>query len=579
MHHFRRATDTKRGRSMSKPEHDSVELSGARASRRAMMSKTVKIAGATAAAGIFPSLAGCAMTANVQDDPVVDTSLGKLRGSRRDGIFNFKGIPYGQSTAGSNRFMPPVAMQPWAGVRDAVEYGPRAPQNERPSALPHVAWIRDTRPTSEDCLVLNVFTPAVNDNGKRPVMVYIHGGGFISGSSGATGIDGTNLAKHGDVVVVSMNHRLNVFGHCYLGTLDARYADSGNVGMLDLVVALRWVRDNAAAFGGDAGNVTIFGQSGGASKVAVLMAMPAAQGLYHKAIVQSASSLLRMAPAEDASRSAQAIMTQLGLDKGKVAALQDVPADQLLKAMSARITATGIDNCRPVVDGRALPGHPFDPAAPALSANVPLLIGTCETETAFDFSLNPKNFTLSAGEAHARVKFLLGVNDAAADTMLAAYRRTHPNATPSDLVVFIFSDYKYRQNDIKSAERKAAQGAAPAYMYLFTWRTPVLDGNLKTPHALCIPFVFGTVDVAASITGTAPERYALSEKVQGAWVAFARTGNPNHAGLPAWKPYSVSERTTMIFDNVCKAVNDPAGADRIAINTAPTYVAELAGRR
>jgi para-nitrobenzyl esterase len=543
--------------------------------RRALL----QCGGAAVAAGLIQFPARLAMSAVVEESPIVETRSGKVRGSSRDGVSNFKGIPYGQSTAGANRFLPPVAATPWTGVRDVLAYGPRAPQNERPSALPHVAWIRDTRPTSEDCLVLNVFTPALKDGAKRPVMVYIHGGGFISGSSGAAGIDGTNLAKNGDVVVVSMNHRLNVFGHCFLGAFDKRYADSGNVGMLDLVAALRWVRDNIAQFGGDAGNVTIFGQSGGASKVAVLMAMPDAKGLFHKAIVQSASSLLRMAPAQDAERAAYAVLAELNLDKSRVEDLQRVPADKLLAAMSASIKETGIDNNRPTVDGRSLPTHPFDPTAPALSADVPLLIGTCETETAFDFSQNPKNFSLNAEQARARVKFLLGLDDAATDKMIAAYQRTHPNATPSELVIFIFSDYKYRQNDIKAAERKSTQGGAPAYMYLFTWRTPVLDGNLKTPHTLCLPFVFGTVDVATGITGTSPARYALSEKVQRAWIAFARSGNPGHTGLPAWKPYSVNERTTMIFDNECKAVNDPAGADRVAINTAPVYVAEIAGRR
>ena len=548
------------------------------AQRRRMMSGTIQIAGAAAAASIIPFSARLAMSAVIEDAPIVETRSGKVRGARRDGVLSFKGIPYGQSTAGANRFMPPIAATPWMGVRDALDYGPRAPQNERPSAAPHVAWIRDTRPASEDCLVLNVYTPAAG-GGKRPVMVYIHGGGFISGSSGSAGIDGTNLAKNGDVVVVSMNHRLNVFGHCYLGAFDKRFADSGNVGMLDLVAALKWVRDNIAQFGGDAGNVTIFGQSGGASKVAVLMAMPDAKGLFHKAIVQSASSLLRMAPAPDAERAAHAVLSELGLDKTGLEELQRVPADKLLAAMSASIKATGIDNNRPTVDGRSLPTHPFDPTAPVLSAQVPLLIGTCETETAFDFSQNPKNFMLNAQEAHARVKFLLGVDDAGAARYLDAYGKTHPGATPSELVIYIFSDYKYRQNDIKAAERKAAQGGAPAYMYLFTWRTPVLNGNLKTPHTLCIPFVFGTVDIAAGITGTSPTRYALSEKVQGAWLAFAKSGNPNHKGLPQWKPYSAAERTTMIFDDTCKAVNDPAGADRTVINTAPTYVAELAARR
>lgn len=518
------------------------------------------------------------MSAVVEESPVIEIKSGKLRGARRDGVFTFKGIRYGQSTADANRFMPPLPVLPWTGVRDALDYGSRAPQNERASAAPHVAWIRDTRATSEDCLVLNVWTPALG-SGKRPVMVYIHGGGFISGSSGAAGIDGTNLAKNGDVVVVSMNHRLNVFGHCYLGAYDKRFADSGNVGMLDLVAALKWVRDNIAQFGGDAGNVTIFGQSGGASKVAVLMAMPDAKGLFHRAIVQSASSLLRMASAQDGERAAWGVLAELNIDKSQVDELQRVPANKLLEAMSKSIKETNIDNNRPTVDGRALPTHPFDPQAPALSSNVPLLIGTCETEVAFDFSQNPKNFSLDAAAARARVQFLLGLDDRATDAMIAAYKKTHPNATPSELVIQIFSDYKYRQNDIKAAERKAAQGGAPAYMYMFTWRTPVLDGNLKSPHTLCIPFVFGTVDVAAGITGTSPTRYALSEKVQKAWVAFARSGNPNHGGLPQWKPHSAAERATMIFDNECKTVNDPAGADRIAINTAPVYVAEVADRR
>ena len=554
---------------------DRPELSIQDASRRSQLTSAACLAGASMAASALPALAQREEDAGA----TVTTRDGKLLGARRDGIHSFKGIPYGASTGGANRFLPPQPVMPWSGTREALAHGPRAPQNERTADQPHLTWIRDTRPTSEDCLVLNVFTPGVNDNIKRPVMVYIHGGGFISGASSAAGLDGTNLAKRGDVVVVSMNHRLNTFGYTYLGDFDARFADSGNAGMLDLVAALQWVRDNIGVFGGDAGNVTIFGQSGGASKVAVLMAMPAAKGLFHKAIVQSASSLLRMATREKAAASAAGLLAQLQIDRSRPEALQAVPPEQLMKAMSASIVASRKDNFRPVVDGRSLSVHPFEPAAPALSASVPLMIGTCETEVSFDFSLNPKNFSLTVDEALARVKLLLDVNDVDARRLLDAYSQTHPGATPSDLVIYIFTDHKYRLNDIRAAERKTQQGGAPAYMYLFTWKTPVLDGRLKTPHTLCIPFVFGNVDIASGITGTGPERYPLMQRVMDAWIAFARSGNPGHAGLPTWRPYSVSERATMIFDNECRLNNDPNDRDRAIMNEFPAFVADAAGRR
>ena len=297
---------------------------------------------------------------------VVDTTSGKVRGATREGIHSFKGIPYGANTGGKNRWLPPQPVQAWTGVRDALEYGPRAPQNERPATEPHLAWIRDTRAYGEDCLFVNVFTPGVNDNRKRPVLVYIHGGGFVSGASSAPGLDGHNFAKRGDVVLVSPNHRLNLFGHLSLiESGDGRYDDSANVGMLDVIQALKWVRQNIANFGGDPANVSISGQSGGASKVAVLMVMPDAQGLFHKAIIQSASSLLRMATPEAAARNTHHFLTQLGLDTGNVGALLEVPAATLLQAMPKAVAAAGrVDNYRPVLDGRSLSVHPFDPAAP-----------------------------------------------------------------------------------------------------------------------------------------------------------------------------------------------------------------------
>lgn len=550
-----------------------------RLTRRALLERSLNLAGVAMAAGTVPALVGCAMGS--PGEPIVETASGKVRGAAKDGIYTFKGIPYGASTAGANRFQQPRPVQPWSGVRDALDYGARAPQNERPSNLPHLTWIRDTRPFSEDCLVLNVFTPAINDRSRRPVMVYIHGGGFSTGAGSAVGIDGTNLARRGDVVLVSLNHRLNLFAHLYLAKVDGgRYGDSGNVGMLDLVAALKWVRENIASFGGDPGNVTIFGQSGGASKVAVLMAMPEAQGLFHKAIIQSASSLLRMAMPDAAERNTQFFLAELGLSKNNVSALHDLPIETLLKAMPAGIKAAGaIDDYRPVVDGRALRTHPFDPAAPSLSAKVPLLTGWCETEARFAFSQAPENLVLNEEQARTRLARFIGISQDEAAALMQVYRKRNPTDTSGDIFALIHSDHMYRRSVTRAAELKAAQGVTPAYLYEFTWRTPVLNGLLRTPHTLCIPFSFGNVDLAQGITGTSGDRYVLEARVSSAWIAFARTGNPNHAGLPLWKPYSASERPTMVFNNECRLVNDPASEERIAISRHPAYVAEAAGRR
>lgn len=513
--------------------------------------------------------------------PIVDTTTGKVRGALLDGVHSFKGIPYGANTGGKNRWLPPQAVTPWTGVRDALDYGPRAPQNERPAKEPHLAWIRDTRAYSEDCLVLNVFTPGLGNQGdsrKRPVLVYIHGGGFVSGASSAPGLDGHNFARAGDVVLVSLNHRLNVFGHLSLaGSRDTRYADAGNVGMLDVIAALNWVRQNIAQFGGDPANVSISGQSGGASKVAVLMAMPQAKGLFHKAIIQSASSLLRMATPEAAARNTQHLLTQLSIDPKNINALLDVPAATLLQAMAKGVAAGRVDNYRPVVDGRALPTHPFDPVAPALTADIPLMIGSCEDEMTFPYSQAMENFSYDETQALARVRNFVQVDEAKARELMSLYKAGRPNATPSDLWIAISTDHQYRRNGIRASELKAElhkAGNAPSWHYLFTWKTPVLNGLLKSPHTICIPFSFGNVDIAAGLTGTGKDRYALQVGMMGAWHAFMRTGDPNHHGIPRWMPYNLAERPTMIWDTACRLVNDPAREERIAISACPAYRAD-----
>jgi para-nitrobenzyl esterase len=507
---------------------------------------------------------------------VVETTHGKVRGGSDRGVDHFKGVPYGDTTAGGNRFLLPQPVRPWTGIQEAVAYGARAPQKDRP-VKPANAWIRSDTPTGEDCLVLNVFTPSATDGGKRPVMVWLHGGGYNAGSGDAPGLDGTNLAKIGDVVVVTLNHRLNAFGYSTLAGLDdARYADSGNAGMLDIVAALEWVRDNISAFGGDAGNVTIFGQSGGGSKVAVLMTMAAAKGLFHKAIIQSASSHLRLATPDHAARAGRCLMEALGLDASTASAIHDVPADRLLAAYDAAVAArNGNDSFRPVVDGRSILNNPFDLDAPDLAADVPLMIGSCETEKSFyDITADPKTLPLSEDALRAHVMQFVGIGDGEAAALIAGYRENRPDAPARDIYNVISSDHMYRRNVIEAAEAKSRQGGAPAYLYEFTWKTPVLGGMLKSPHTLCIPFVFGTVEAAAEFVGTGPQQTALMQRTMGAWLAFARTGDPNHPGLPAWKPYNAETRPTMIFDNDCALAEDPKRDDRIRIGSCPRFISD-----
>jgi para-nitrobenzyl esterase len=498
------------------------------------------------------------IAANAKDSsvqgPVANTTAGKIRGVVQDNKVNaFRGIPYGAPTGGANRFMPPVKPEPWTGIKETVEWGPEAPQGPH-TEIPEVAATIPPQKISEDCLHLNVWTNGL-DARKRPVMVWLHGGGFTSGNGGYTMYDGANMARKHDVVNVTINHRLNSFGFLYLADIGGpKFAHASNCGILDAVAALEWVRDNIANFGGDPNNVTIFGQSGGAGKVSTLLAMPSAKGLFHRAIIQSGSNLKGVST-EDATKTAHTLMEKLGVKTADE--LQQVPMDQLV---AATLGTRGL-RLGPVVDGKTLPGDPFDPTAPALSAEIPLLIGTVEFEVNFfpTTKLDPIDDT----ELHAAVKQATRADDAKVDQLIALYRKGRPNASDIDLSQIIASD-GFRTPVITEGERKSAQ-TAPVYMYYFTWKSPVRDGKLKAFHTLEIPFALENVDEAKSMTGTGTDRYPLQEKMSGAWAAFARTGNPNHKGLPKWPEFKTSQRATMILDNPCKVVDDPHGEERLAL--------------
>jgi para-nitrobenzyl esterase len=492
--------------------------------------------------------------------PVVRTTAGRVRGITRNKVSAYFGIPYGASTAGSRRFLAPTKPDPWTDVRDALAFGPRCPQG--PSQLiPEVAAEDRREPASEDCLRLNVWTSSPG-SGRQPVMVWLHGGGYSQASGSFTMYGGANLASRHNVVVVTLNHRLNVFGYLYLAQLGGeKYANASNVGMLDIVAALEWVRDNIAAFGGDPANVTIFGQSGGGGKVSTLMAMPSAKGLFHRAVVESASAVKGI-PKDEATSSAEAYIAKLGLQSNQVDELQKLPFEQLVKAMGEE----GGMRLGPVVDGSSLPRNPFDPDAPEISATVPLLIGSVETEVAFIRGTPLDPMDDNTLRMHVK-RVLRGADDAAVDHLIDVYRKGRPNISNTDLYLILASDATFRAGVLTEAERKADQATASVYMYYFTWNSPVRDGKLRAFHTLEIPFVFDNVDLATAMTGSGQNRYALQDKISSAWVSFARTGNPNHKGMPNWPAFNTKQRATMILDDECRVVNDPNGDERQALRS------------
>jgi para-nitrobenzyl esterase len=511
---------------------------------------------------------------------VVELPPGKIRGYRRNGVYIFKGVPYGATTSGARRFMPAGPPEPWTGIRNALAYGRVCPQedsahintdgknlasHDEDAFLLHrgsAIWV-----PGEDCLRVNVWTPEINGSHQRPVMVYMHGGGYSGGCGhDLLSYEGESLARNHDVVLVNHNHRLNVYGYLNLeGIGGEEFAASANIGMLDCVAVLEWVRDNIASFGGDPGNVTIFGQSGGGGKVAMLMAMPAAKGLFHRAIIQSGPFLKALTP-DYSQRVAELVMNELGLSPPQVKELQKIPVDRLsgaaeeaLRKMPPSLPSLndgfGVSGWGPTVDGRALPVHPFHPGAPALSADVPLITGTNLNESVNGLD-NPGANSMTEDEMREKVAAEFGGQS---EEIIAAYRHDYPDANPFGIYAVIATS-RWRVPAFAQAERKAALNAAPAYSYVYAWRTPVLDNRVGTFHAAEISFTFDNAEICDHYSAGDPKAFALSRQISTAWVSFARTGNPNHAGLPHWPKYTAASRATMYFNAPCRMRNDPEGA-------------------
>jgi para-nitrobenzyl esterase len=541
---------------------------------------------------------------------IVETTSGRVEGRVEDGVRVFRGIPYAEPPVGPLRFRPPLPKAPWAGVRPALEFGAWAPQEISPGARRY--W-GITGETSEDCLTLNVWAPASDRAGAaatsttgrgRPVMVWIHGGAFVAGASSYRTSEGASLARRGDLVVVTLNYRVGALGFLELDEIGGEeYALSGNLGLLDQMLALEWVRDNVAAFGGDPGNVTIFGESAGAISVSVLLALPSAihgasamraEGVVHttpgvKSAFRGAGDvrsegLVRNTPGAHTGRLFRRAIAQSGaasivrrLDRARerarellalanvdgIEGLRRLSADDLVRLQS-RLAPRGAEQVfGPVMDDRVVPTSPMASIAAGESNDIPLLTGSNLDEYRYWLMVDPRLPGLRPHHLHRRLREVTGGADP--EPIIDAYRRSRPHLDDNQIAITLLGDIAFRLPMLRMAEARV-RGGADTWVYLFARPSPVEGGRLGAAHAMEIPFVFGTIDAPQvhQLIGDGAERGPLSRAMQDAWIAFARTGDPSHPGLPAWPRWDAERQATMIFDVPCRVEEDPLREERLA---------------
>lgn len=487
--------------------------------------------------------------------PVVDTAQGRLRGAHAAGITSFKGIRYGAPTSGANRFMPPQPVEPWAGVKDALYFSHAAPQMPNGRAFAYddlIVFDRHPSGLGEDCLAVNLWTPTLDANAKKPVIFVIHGGGYYGGSGNSFGMDGEEMARYADSVVIAVNHRLGAFGFAHLAEFDDRFARSGAVGMMDIVAALAWVKENVAQFGGDPERVLVYGQSGGGAKTSTLLAMPGAEGLIHRAGVMSGSSL-RSRTADDGTAAAERLLGELEIPTNELHRLQELPFTRILEAQAQleaadRALGEAPTSFAPVIDGEAIVRHPFDPDAPAVSHNVPMVISTALDERTYRMP----NFDLSDEGLMAYARRRAGDH---AEDAVAMYRAEDPDASPHLIQARIDTDLSFRRSAFRQAELKATAGGAPVWTYLWKWPSPAFGGRYGAVHGIDVGLSLHSV--RGGLTGASAESLMMADRIASSWAAFAATGNPNNDELPDWPEYTSPERATMIFDTQMSVEYNP----------------------
>ena len=515
--------------------------------RRSFLRRSAVVAGGVAASSLIsiPVFGGAVDT----ESPVATTRAGRVRGYVDNGVNVFKGIRYGADTA-KRRFMPPLPPEPWSEVRDAIAYGSAAPQPSRASDKPN-----------EDCLFLNVWTPGLRDGRKRPVMFYIHGGAYNNGSGSSPLYDGVRLCRRGDVVVVAVNHRLNAFGYLYLAPFGGpEFADSGNTGQLDLILALQWARDNISEFGGDPGRIMLFGQSGGGAKIATLMATPLAKGLFHGAATMSGQQVTASGPLNATLRT-RAVLDELKLSPERIGEIRTLPAERLLEAINTRdpVLPFGGISFAPVLDERSLRRHPFYPDAPAQSAHIPMIIGNTHDETRAFLGNEEGNFKLTWEQLPEKLAPNMRV-DIQPDVVIAEYRRLYPNFSPSDVFFAATTAGRSWRGAVIEAEERAKSGS-PAYAYQLDWATPKDGGKFGAPHASDIQLVFDNIHKPGA-TAIGPHAQSMADQMSETFIAFARNGNPNNKLIPRWEHYTLPRRQTMVFNVPSHLEDDPRGAER-----------------